>query len=145
MGLKKKQSGSGGSTIKGTITSGNSDNISNTHPSHLTLAGSDSKGQGDDNGTPKSPHLQVCQSDHKASTSSKLPPADKDGSGPGGDSGGGSDRAKRVRTGLRLGRWRRLRRRHFQGHHHRRQQRQRPPVDRAKRVRTGLRLGLLPR
>ena len=84
--------GSVGSTIKGTITCGNSDNIINTRPSHLTLTGSDSKGQGDDNGTLKSPPLtQVCQSDPKASTLSKLPSADKDGSGPGGDSGGGSD------------------------------------------------------
>ena len=33
----------------------------------------------------------MFQSDPKASTSSKLPPAAKDGSGPGGDSGGGSD------------------------------------------------------
>ena len=47
--------------------------------------------------TPKSPlFTQVRQSDPKALTSSKLPPADKDGSGPGcdsgcGDSGGGSD------------------------------------------------------
>ena len=84
--------GSGGSTIKDTITSGISDNICNTHPSHLTLAGSDSSNQGDDNGTHQSPPLtQVCQSDPKASTSSKLPPADKDRSGHGGDSGGGSD------------------------------------------------------
>ena len=84
--------GGGGSTIKDTITSGNSDNISNTHPSQLTLAGTDSSSQGDDNGTLISPPFtQVCQSDPKASTLSKLPPADKDRSGPGGDSGGGSD------------------------------------------------------
>ena len=74
--------GSGGSTIKDTITSGNSDNISNTHPSHLTSAGNDSTSQGDDNGTPKSPLLQVCQSDPKALTSSKLSPADSGGSDP---------------------------------------------------------------
>ena len=84
--------GSGGSTIKGPITSGNSNNICNTHPSPLTLAGTDSSSQGDDNGTPKSPPItQVCQSDPRAPTLSKLPPADKDRSGPGGDSGGGSD------------------------------------------------------
>ena len=56
------------------------------------MTGRYSKGQGDDNGTLKSPPLtQVCQSDPKASTSSKPPPADKDGSDPGGGSGGGSD------------------------------------------------------
>ena len=82
-------SGSGGSTIKDTTTS---DNISTTHPSHPTSAGSDSSSQGDDNGTLKSPLLtQVCQSDPKAPTLSKLPSADKDRSGPGGDSGGGND------------------------------------------------------
>ena len=44
--------GSDGNTIKDTTTS---DNISNTHPSHPTSAGSDSTGQDDDNGTPNPP------------------------------------------------------------------------------------------
>ena len=81
--------GSGGGT-KG-IINGSSDGSSSDPPLQHSPAGSDSEGQGDDNGTPLQKKSQECQlSDPKASALSKLPPVDTDGGGFGGCSGDGS-------------------------------------------------------